>query len=67
MPLMNKNKAVVQKSLSKQESPRKTGKQSLSFMVHINILLWLQISADAKIVYVAKWLFYFAAHGVCSI
>lgn len=40
------------------------GKQN--FISHINILLQLQIHTDAKIFYVAKWRFYFAAHVVHS-
>jgi len=42
------------------------GKQSFSFISHTNILLQLQIHTDAKIFYVAKWCFYFAAHVVHS-
>lgn len=41
---------------------RERGKRNFSFISHINILLQLQIHTDAKIFYVAKWCFYFAAH-----
>lgn len=45
---------------------RGRGKGNFSFISHINILLQLQIHTDAKIFYVAKWCFYFAAHVVHS-